>query len=166
MNATIPVVVYRFGDRVWRLGGQRIKLWRRHGRGRGMGGGADRVDVVEEGVDGLDVGRLAGRVDGVVVITKVHALQVRHRRRDLVLKVCIEWRVELTSLVDLVTRVTFSDFHTVCNNIFYQISVGGFFLLGQHGSCTIAATVRGSFTKHSSSTKLFQQPDASSCRNQ
>ena len=80
-----------------------------------MGGGADRVDVVEEGVDGLDVGRLAGGVHGVVVITKVHALQVRHRRRDLVLEVSIEWQVDLTSFVDLVTRVTFPDLHTFCN---------------------------------------------------
>ena len=69
-----------FGDRISRLGGQRVQLWRRHGRGRGHGGGADRVDVVEEGVDGLDVGRLAGGVDGVV---EVHALQMGHGRRYL-----------------------------------------------------------------------------------
>ena len=150
-----------FGDRISRLGGQRVQLWRRHGRGRGHGGGADRVDVVEEGVDGLDVGRLARRVHGVVVITEVHALQVRHRRRHLEPWFALSGeQIKGVKLILKATRVTFPDLRTVCDNISCQSSVGGVFLLGQHCSYTIAPTVRGSFTKHYGKTKLFQQPVA------
>ena len=74
-------MVDRLWHRVCRLGGQGEELWRRHGGGGGVGGGADGVGVVvEEGVDGLDVGPLARGVHRVV---QVHPLQVRHRRRYL-----------------------------------------------------------------------------------
>ena len=45
-----------------------------------MGGGAEVAALLEEGVDGLDVGALARGVHRVV---QVHPLQVRYRRRYL-----------------------------------------------------------------------------------
>ena len=73
-------MVDRLGHRVCRLGGQREELRRGHGGGGGVGGGAEVAALLEEGVDGLDVGALARGVHRVV---QVHPLQVRHRRRYL-----------------------------------------------------------------------------------